>query len=364
MIRRSILSAVEVFRTTSFTYPAMHVHLRPLILIAAYVAMTFTAIAQQTTLAGHIIAPTGDSVFVQRQVIVDQRTTMQQLAAARLDPVGRFTLRFDLDSARLLTFSDGNEITQLYLLPGESAALSLHTTYFDESLHYSGDGSGRNNALAALAIASEMEQHMIHAQDRPDTLALDKQIDAFVQRMAKVMDDYAVVYPEMAGLLNDRKAADKKGGEQQKKRVRDGVRFKTLAAEMVGQPMADLIGRTADGKEMRLSQLKGRTTVLDFWATWCGPCKAEMLHWAELEKQYGHRINFVSISVWDDEEKWKAMTGELGHTHSMFIPKEGLEQLQPYMVNSIPRYMVVDKDQRIVTIDAPRPSSGELTKYF
>ncbi|MCC6655534.1 MAG: TlpA family protein disulfide reductase, partial [Flavobacteriales bacterium] len=98
--------------------------------------------------------------------------------------------------------------------------------------------------------------------------------------------------------------------------------------------------------------------------TWCGPCKAEMPAWEALQKEYGDRINFVSISVWDNEDKWKEMSKSLGHAHSMFIPKTDLGQLEPYMVNAIPRYMVLDKDLRIVTIDAPRPSSGELQKFF
>jgi len=72
----------------------------------------------------------------------------------------------------------------------------------------------------------------------------------------------------------------------------------------------------------------------------------------------------VSVSVWDNEEKWKAMATELKQTHTMFVPKEGIDQLNPYGVISIPRYMVIDKDLNIVSIDAPRPSTDKIQRYF
>ncbi|HMU13095.1 MAG: TlpA family protein disulfide reductase [Bacteroidetes bacterium] len=340
----------------------MRVPVLPCAIMACLVSMAAHA-AQPNRLSGRIIAPTGDSVFVQQAVVVSGKASERTLAAAKLDANGGFRMAFDLDSAQALTFFDGNEITQFFALPGEQQELTLHTAYFDESLYFAGDGAGRNNALAGLALANENEWNRV-AQDAADTAHVDEQVDALVERLAKVMDEYAVAYPELANLLAERKAADLQGAAQQKQWMQSRILFKKRVVEMVGQPMTNLMGRDLDGGKLDLARYKGRITVLDFWATWCGPCKAEMPAWEALQKEYGDRINFVSISVWDNEDKWKEMSKSLGHAHSMFIPKTDLGQLEPYMVNAIPRYMVLDKDLRIVTIDAPRPSSGELQKFF
>jgi thiol-disulfide isomerase/thioredoxin len=69
-------------------------------------------------------------------------------------------------------------------------------------------------------------------------------------------------------------------------------------------PKADLTLQDAAGKKVRLRDLRGKPLVLNFWATWCGPCKAEMPMLVELEKQYGARgVQFIGASM--DEAKTK-----------------------------------------------------------
>ncbi|HNK67487.1 MAG TPA: hypothetical protein PKH36_02090, partial [Flavobacteriales bacterium] len=167
----------------------MRVPVLPCAIIACLVSMAAHA-AQPNRLSGRIIAPTGDSVFVQQAVVVGGKASERTLAAAKLDANGGFRMAFDLDSAQALTFFDGNEITQFFALPGEQQELTLHTAYFDESLYFAGDGAGRNNALAGLALANENEWNRV-AQDAADTAHADEQVDALVQRLAKVMDEYA-----------------------------------------------------------------------------------------------------------------------------------------------------------------------------
>lgn len=326
------------------------------------------ALAQSTTISGTILAPTGDSASVWCMKPEGARRAVQHLLArGPIDAQGHFTLRFDLDSARTITFGDGNEVTSLFMLPGESLSLSLHTAYFDESIRFTGDGAARNNALASLALADEIDQLEIlyHAfRNEPDTAALARYIDERKLHMDSMLDDLIRVHPELTDKLTDRKAQNTRTAAWNKEYVPQSVAFTALRKEAVGKPMWDFKGVDLQGDTVHLSQFKGKTTVVDFWATWCGPCKAELPHWAELQKQYGDRINFVSVSIWDDAAKWKEMSAGLGHQHSLFIAKELQGQLDPYRITGIPRYMVIDKDLRIVTIDAPRPSSPELTKYF
>ena len=70
-------------------------------------------------------------------------------------------------------------------------------------------------------------------------------------------------------------------------------------------PKADLTLQDANGQKVRLRDLRGKPVVLNFWATWCGPCNAEMPMLVEMEKQYAARgVLFIGASL--DEAKTKA----------------------------------------------------------
>ncbi len=67
-----------------------------------------------------------------------------------------------------------------------------------------------------------------------------------------------------------------------------------------GVPKADLTLRDAAGRKVHLRDLRGKPVVLNFWATWCGPCNAEMPMLVEMEKQYAARgVRFIAASLDD-----------------------------------------------------------------
>lgn len=333
--------------------------------LALFLVAALGTMAQNTSLTGTIIAPTADSVFVQHTRIVEKKRVVDIIGRAKLDAQGRFAMRFDLNEPMGLMFFDGNEMTGMFIVPGDAIDLTLHTTFFDETISFTGKGAERNNALAGIALADEMAWNAFYAKvETADTTVIFADIANRTAQLAITIDSYAKAYPEMAAHLATLKDDKAKSAEWQRNNVLEQAALRVLGAAMVGKPLTDIVGTGLNGEKVSLSQFKGKTTVIDFWATWCGPCKMEIPHWAKLEAQYGKDINFVSVSVWDNEEKWKAMAKELKQTHTMFVPKDGNDQLKPYDVTSIPRYMVIDKDLNIVTIDAPRPSSNGLQKYF
>ncbi|WP_298709580.1 TlpA disulfide reductase family protein [Chitinophaga sp.] len=138
---------------------------------------------------------------------------------------------------------------------------------------------------------------------------------------------------------------------------------KKLSTFKAGEPGYNFNYPDLAGKEVSLAGLKGKVVVVDMWATWCGPCKAEIPHLKKLETDmHGKDVVFVSISVDEekDKEKW-----------ANFVQKESLGGVQLfasgwsgmtkfYGVNAIPRFMVFDKAGKIVNVDAPRPSQPEL----
>ena len=134
-----------------------------------------------------------------------------------------------------------------------------------------------------------------------------------------------------------------------------------------GGKAADFTYSDTKGKMVSLSDFKGKVVLVDVWATWCGPCRDEIPHLKKLEEEmHGTDVVFLGVSV--DEEK--------NHQKWLdFIEKEGLKGVQlftnggskitkDYKINGIPRFMVFDKQGRIVSVDAPRPSSPELKKML
>jgi thiol-disulfide isomerase/thioredoxin len=131
-----------------------------------------------------------------------------------------------------------------------------------------------------------------------------------------------------------------------------------------GNSVPEFSFEQADGQSIALSSLKGRAIYIDVWATWCGPCKREMPHLEELQKSLSKdAIHFVSISVDEDRQAWETMADEQALGGYQFITGSGWESpfTEHFKVNSIPRFILLDHEGKIISADAPRPSWGEET---
>ncbi len=123
------------------------------------------------------------------------------------------------------------------------------------------------------------------------------------------------------------------------------------------------------GGTTSLSDLKGKYVYIDVWATWCGPCKAEIPHLIKLEKQYhGKNITFVSISVdrKKDKDKWRAMIAEKNMVGvQLFADKDWKSDfVVNYGIKGIPAFILIDPDGNIVSSSAPRPSDPRIIELF
>jgi thiol-disulfide isomerase/thioredoxin len=130
----------------------------------------------------------------------------------------------------------------------------------------------------------------------------------------------------------------------------------------VGMPCPPIECFKPDGEKVMLSSLIGKVVYIDVWATWCGPCKKEIPMLKQLESQYhGKNIEFVSISTDQDLEKWKSfvVAEQLGGLQLHQSDNIDLSISKNFVVNSIPRFILLDKEGKIVSADAPRPSSGQ-----
>lgn len=138
----------------------------------------------------------------------------------------------------------------------------------------------------------------------------------------------------------------------------------TVALVKQGMACPDFALTDYKGKVWRLADFKGKLLVIDFWATWCGVCIANLPSYAELAASYkgDSRIQFITISI-DSRDAQKHWMYSLPRYHLMDLvnlicPDTESEFSQAFGVRGVPRYVVIGADGTILEDKAPTPHDG------
>jgi peroxiredoxin len=132
-----------------------------------------------------------------------------------------------------------------------------------------------------------------------------------------------------------------------------GLVFSVFAASslassgLTGQPAPDFALKSSSGENLRLSEYRGDVVMINFWATWCGPCRQEMPLLDELYSRYQRvGFNLLGVNIDDDSSRAMDMINELGVSFPvLFDSSKQVSRL--YQVDAMPVTVIVDREGNV-----------------
>ena len=113
-------------------------------------------------------------------------------------------------------------------------------------------------------------------------------------------------------------------------------------------PAPDVKAKDLDGKELSLDVYKGKVVLLNFWATWCGPCRAEIPSLIRMQEAYKDRLQIIGMDVDDeDEEKLRAFVKNQGINYPVAMTSDAV-RLAYGGIAALPTVFVINRDSKVV----------------
>lgn len=230
------------------------------------------------------------------------------------------------------------------------------------------------NSDADRAIAHDLKGSALINVDEADKKSLPK-AEAEFREAARLAPTVASFHLNLARTLMKQSKDD------------DAVQeLKQCLAQNPSIPMADLAKRylanpkrgrgelapdfhitSLQGDQVGLQELAGRTVVLDFWATWCPPCRASVPELKELTRKYPGRLVLISVSADNDDKAWQEYISKHEMTWHQYRDSDH-QILTLFAIHSFPTYMVIDGDgviqQKIVGMNPQESIVHKLKDYL
>jgi len=268
----------------------------------------------------------------------------------------------------MYSFKHGNQYGDLFLKNGNDTSFETDYNDFDNALKFSGDASDINN----LSIQSYLILDAYFTEDLI-TNANKTSLESAVENYKKGYENLKKEFPNADENLVaniDRDVSN--NAMQYSNYITSKIALREAFPKGNVSPTFENY-ETTTGQKMALNDLKGKYVYMDIWATWCGPCIVEIPHLKALEQNYHDKnIKFVSVSVDDGrgykgdavaaKAGWKKMVIDKSLSGTQLIADDGFRSdfIRAYQINSIPRFILIDPDGKIVSGDAPRPSNPIL----
>ena len=301
---------------------------------------------------------------------------------------GEFSLKGETDTTALCMIYSAkrNEINAPFFL--EPGAISIHLTQQPGTSRVGGTDCNKewqelNDSVMVIGkeinnIAEHVYAGNLPKEEQDKGMAqieqLNKRFAALVVKKAEENVDnefgYFLLTYYPVELIDNATRAQliKKMPEEMRRRpaIKE-VEKAIAAAEKTGEgaTIQDFSQTAIDGSSVSLLEevKKNKVTVIDFWASWCGPCRQEMPFMVEMYNALKNRgFGIVGVSLDNNQEAWAKATGQLGIVWPQMSDLKGWENAiaQHFDVTSIPHTIVVDQNGKILR----RGLRGEPLKQF
>jgi thiol-disulfide isomerase/thioredoxin len=136
----------------------------------------------------------------------------------------------------------------------------------------------------------------------------------------------------------------------------------------IGKSSYDFSLPDTTGKIVSMKDFKGKVVLVDVWATWCGPCRAQFPYLREIEHEYANNKDLVFVGVSLDKvevkEKWMDMIKKENLGGIQLLDDFGKGFGRKYGLAAIPRFMLIDRQGRWIEIRCPRPEAKQDLKRY
>jgi thiol-disulfide isomerase/thioredoxin len=228
----------------------------------------------------------------------------------------------------------------------------IHSSFNDFVYFYIVDYKARNLSGADDALLGSIEHAKTDLPETVGNMAIAHVVKDMIQTAASRND-----YDRLRAILKD---FENKPNTTKYAAFLD-EKYKEKAVLAPGSPAPNFTLKDLDNNEVSLSDFKGSVVVLDFWGTWCGPCKRELPYSRKIEENFKDREDVVFLFVAMERgsrDYWKEFVNNNNLPGTHLYTSNDNRNLVPYKITSVPRYVLLDKEGNIYDAFASRPSQN------
>jgi thiol-disulfide isomerase/thioredoxin len=295
--------------------------------------------------------------------IASKKEVIKQI---NINTAGAFKDTLKIETGAIYTIQTGNNRAAIYLKNGFNITLKGDAENLMKSLKFSGEGSDNSNFIIAQI---EKSQSIGNPQ-----LILDLEEALFKKKVDQLKFEYDSILTSYNNLDSTLYNSIHEQNNQLVTYFNNTYSKNKVMGKGILSPKFENYMDVKGGKKS-LDSFKGKYVYIDVWATWCRPCIQQIPYLQTLEKEYHNKnIEFVSISTdesrrsggsWEAaEKKWRGFIKKKNMTGVQLWSGQDYSFQQAYQINSIPRFILIDPEGKIVDANAARPSAPALKSLF